>query len=869
MLSMLGVGALVASAGMARAGDEGHAPKPEARQRLLPRMLAEPRPAYCFVENPTAEEMVNISGRFGARPVAEFMGQGAMNGLQPRFFNVGGSNGAWDPQQSDGLGAASQARPETLTYSFPNDGVTWQVGGSATNNLNATMTTRFGATDLDEGRELIRQGLAQWRRWTGLNYSEIADDNTLLTNNTARSLLRGDIRIGCLPQGTGGVLAYNYYPNSGGDMTINSDYFVGNSSLGGSSNTYRYLRNVISHEHGHGLGFIHPTPCNNTKVMEPFINTNFDGLQIDDIRGGQRNYGDRFAGNISAATAKDFGDLTSPIVTSVIAKNLSTNGSAGANSTNADWFKFTLSSTQDITLIATPIGGSYPNAQQTSDCNPSLTSTPAAPTITPGQAGNLTLELRDSSGVTIFQIASSGAAGVAEVINAAGLPAGTYTVRVIDIGPNDAANQYIQLYDLTIRVGASKAPPVALAGINKRVAADTNCFFYGNINSYTTDSDPTGSTNSITAYAWDFDGDGVTDSSIAQPNIVPKKYPSNGVYTVTLRITDENARTATDQITVTVFGATTVIDSVSPASASAGVTDLPITINGKNFKGVTSLSQIVFTGGITLGGAPVVNPNGTQITGVTMSIAAGATPGDRDLTITNSDGLGATGSKTAAFTVGSSTGACCAVDGGCTITSMAACVSNGGTYLGNGIACTPGACPNLTGACCASDGQCSVVPATECSAGYQGNGSICSPNPCPQPTGACCNAGGECTISSNANCADDYQGDGTVCGPNPCDQPTGACCTGIACATSTQDACAGPSQRWAGAGSVCNVPDNNITPCCKADFNQSSQVSIDDLFLYMNAWFSSSPTADISDNGAGTPTIDDLFLYINAYFVGC
>lgn len=58
-------------------------------------------------------------------------------------------------------------------------------------------------------------------------------------------------------------------------------------------------------------------------------------------------------------------------------------------------------------------------------------------------------------------------------------------------------------------------------------------------------------------------------------------------------------------------------------------------------------------------------------------------------------------------------------------------------------------------------------------------------------------------------------------------------------------------------------------PCnpCPADFNGSGSLTIDDLFLFINAWFSSLPGADF--NGANGITIDDLFLYLNAYFVGC
>lgn len=65
-------------------------------------------------------------------------------------------------------------------------------------------------------------------------------------------------------------------------------------------------------------------------------------------------------------------------------------------------------------------------------------------------------------------------------------------------------------------------------------------------------------------------------------------------------------------------------------------------------------------------------------------------------------------------------------------------------------------------------------------------------------------------------------------------------------------------------------------PTCVADFDGNGIASIDDLFLYFNAYFSgcagqaASPcfgrSADV--NGGGI-AIDDLFLFINLYFVGC
>lgn len=56
-------------------------------------------------------------------------------------------------------------------------------------------------------------------------------------------------------------------------------------------------------------------------------------------------------------------------------------------------------------------------------------------------------------------------------------------------------------------------------------------------------------------------------------------------------------------------------------------------------------------------------------------------------------------------------------------------------------------------------------------------------------------------------------------------------------------------------------------PPCVADFNNINGVTIDDLFLFFNAYFNGDPSANV--NGVASVTIDDLFFFINAWFTGC
>ena len=99
------------------------------------------------------------------------------------------------------------------------------------------------------------------------------------------------------------------------------------------------------------------------------------------------------------------------------------------------------------------------------------------------------------------------------------------------------------------------------------------------------------------------------------------------------------------------------------------------------------------------------------------------------------------------------------------------------------------------------------------------------------------------------------------------------CCRGVTCTQSTSNpeaACTAPSGVGAvktTCGAVCT--GNTFQGCCFADFNHDGVQSIDDLFLYFNAYFVGSPWANFGGNGTDTPTIDDLFLYINAYFGTC
>jgi len=602
----------------------------------------------CYASNLTSEQWQSLMNQYQFLPVTQTPPD--PNDPFADRFNV--DTFRWGP-----AGTASSSFPSgvaiatNLTMSFPGSTATWGLSASgfptAPNALNASLTSQFG--DLEKGREYLRQVLGSWRKYGGVTYSEVADDNTAMTNSGAHNNARGDIRIGGISlNGQGGVLAYNCFPSpgglagtlTGGDMVINTAYFGDVNSFNNTSNNYRYLRNTTTHEHGHGLGFIHQVPCSSSKLMEPFIQITTDAVRIDDRRAIGRNYGDRYSGNQSLAAAKDFGNLSSPVQRSIAARDLSLNGylNGGANATGADFFKFTISSTQNVKIITTPTGGTYTTGQQSSSCTGTTTA------YATNFNANLAYVLTNSDGSVTIGTVDATAAGAAETFTFTNLPADTYVLKVYDNNPanltnNADANTIVQLYDLEIQVGTNVyADPYANAGINKRIGAGVLCQFIGDINSATTE---TRVAETISRYEWDLDGDGTFETGVSPAASAPKPtftYVSNGTYPVSLRVRDSQGKTGVDTINVVVFGATTTFTGTSLSGVQGTI--VPFTIIGTNLKNVTSASMVtLLTGtGVTVTGTPVPNAMGTQVTGLSFVIDANASVGGHTTRVGNVDG---------------------------------------------------------------------------------------------------------------------------------------------------------------------------------------------------------------------------------------
>lgn len=336
-------------------------------------------------------------------------------------------NTRWSSTANGGTGTAPN--PITLTYSFAPDGINIPDGigeGAANNTLFATLNADFGSQALWQSK--FAEVFARWEELTGIHYVLTTDDGAAW--GTAGALgLRGDVRICSKPiDGGSNVLAYNFFPNSG-DMVIDNA-----ENWGSATNNYRFFRNTVSHEHGHGMGLSHVCPINTTKLLEPFLATNFDGPQHDDTRGGQRHYGDTDENNDTFGTATPLGNVSGTVTI---------NDRSIDDDTDTDWYSFTVGASTAAAITLTPVGFSYLDGPQNGDGSCS-----AGSSINSIDDNNMGVELVSTNGTTVLASANSQPAGTAETIAATGLPgAGTYFVHVLA-----GAQNALQLYQLVLTV---------------------------------------------------------------------------------------------------------------------------------------------------------------------------------------------------------------------------------------------------------------------------------------------------------------------------------------------------------------------------------------------------------------------------------
>ncbi|TVQ61198.1 MAG: hypothetical protein EA379_06775 [Phycisphaerales bacterium] len=346
----------------------------------------------------------------------------------------------------------SQGTQITLTWSLIPDGVfipaafAGEPAGPSElfSRMDSIFTAQGGRATWIARMESVYE---RWSQLSGITFNRITvggndwDDGA--SWGSSGSSTRGQMRVAMRNiDGGGGTLAYNFFPGSGngGNMVMDRS-----ENWGNSSNTHRFLRNVVSHEVGHGIGFNHNCPQNGTKLMEPGLNTNFDGPRHDEIRAVHRNYGDAFTPNNTTALAHDIGSLSIGQVAMpcTVPTPFVGNGSLCSidRTADVDFFRFEINESASLSVTLSPVGFTYNEAPQ--NANGSCPSGTAFNSLTVANIGMQIL----TSGGSVIGSASSNPAGQSEQIDINLFP-GTYFVRVFQTGSITQS----QLYSLALSI---------------------------------------------------------------------------------------------------------------------------------------------------------------------------------------------------------------------------------------------------------------------------------------------------------------------------------------------------------------------------------------------------------------------------------
>jgi hypothetical protein len=374
--------------------------------------------------------------------------------------------GRWTATATDGPGL-QQGDPTTLRWGFVSDG-TFVPGGNlgageagSGSTLVAALDARFGSgpggTDLTQRPwfHIFSDSFARISALTGITYVyEPADDGAAFITTAGSVGSRADVRIaGHAIDGADNVLAYDFYPDTS-EMVIDTDDLGAGGYLSSLTNANRAFRNVLLHEHGHGLGLGHEQPVAQVALMEPFAATSFDGPQFDDVLRLQRYYGDAYeknGGNDTLATAAPLGSVsaggsvvigTSGNTPTQLTGPTATDFVSIDGTSDTDYWSFSVDTATQVTVTLLPVGPTYQSGQNGEDPTTFVASAQSA----------LKLELLDDSGTVLASLDAPAPGATVTLTDLPTPQGGTFFVRVS--GTQDAA----QMYQLTVTSSAYTAP---------------------------------------------------------------------------------------------------------------------------------------------------------------------------------------------------------------------------------------------------------------------------------------------------------------------------------------------------------------------------------------------------------------------------
>ena len=382
---------------------------------------------------------------------------------EPEFLEANQDTTAWVRTATNGS-INSSGTGITLTWSIVPDGTDITSGITddfdntvvTSSNLIAKFNEAFGSSQTGHIKDapwfsFFADAFAEWGENTGNTFIyEPNDDGADLPvrstffgtrSNSGITNTRGDIRIsGATIDGNGGILAFNFIPDLG-DMVIDTgdSFNIENTTTG-----RRRLFNVITHELGHAIGLDHVCPVNQTKLMEPFISTAYEGVQFDDILTAQNLYGDPLE-VIGEALTNDTTASASPIGTIEHSRVLDT--LSISRDGDKDLIKFDVDAPSKVTVNLTPTQQSSYSESLTNADGSCSTGT----TFNPQALQNLSLRLLAADGVT--PLANSISGGIAEAEQISDLilsPDTDYFIEISGDGANSSEVNNTQIYQLEL-----------------------------------------------------------------------------------------------------------------------------------------------------------------------------------------------------------------------------------------------------------------------------------------------------------------------------------------------------------------------------------------------------------------------------------
>ena len=373
----------------------------------------------------------------------------------------------------------------TLTWSIVPDGTSItdgldDFGGS---DLIEFLNDNFDGdpSEVDHTQQpwfsIFEDALGRWDEISGLDFVyEPNDDGGNHSERPGILGVRGDIRFsGASIDGVSGVLAFNFFPEFGGDMAIDTD----ETGFARRSNNFRFFRSTIMHEIGHAIGLDHVVSTTDDLLMDAFADPSIDGPQLDEVRGAHFYFGDAFEaanngqGNDIVSRATDLGDLVAggsliigadADVRSQAIPTSATDFVSISHDNDIDFYSFTVDRPGTLNAELTPLGGVFNQSgdnQDRFDANARI---------------DLSIRILDQNGRSSLVFEDEGFAGETELAETELTEPGTYFARIEGLDEDS-----IQLYMLDLSF--TGAPVLGDCNGDGVVdGADLNCACSGDLN---------------------------------------------------------------------------------------------------------------------------------------------------------------------------------------------------------------------------------------------------------------------------------------------------------------------------------------------------------------------------------------------------